>query len=99
VATVVDPQEDDADSYIQFAESKGMKIAYIVDTHIQADHISGGRVLAAKTGAVYCLHESADVAFDFTRLTDAQEIVCGNTIIKVLHTSGHTPEHLPAHNR
>jgi glyoxylase-like metal-dependent hydrolase (beta-lactamase superfamily II) len=44
------------------------------------------------TGAAYGLHESADVAFDFTPLADGQEIICGNTIIKVLHTPGHTPE-------
>jgi glyoxylase-like metal-dependent hydrolase (beta-lactamase superfamily II) len=88
----VDPHEDDADAYIEFAQSKGMKIAHIIDTHIQADHISGGRVIAAKTGAAYCLHESADVAFDFTRLIDGQEIVCGNAVVRVLHTPGHTPE-------
>jgi glyoxylase-like metal-dependent hydrolase (beta-lactamase superfamily II) len=92
VATVVDPQEDAADAYIEFAHSKGMKIAYVVDTHVQADHISGGRTISAKTGAAYCLYESADVAFDFTRLSDGQEIVCGNTVMKVLHTPGHTPE-------
>jgi glyoxylase-like metal-dependent hydrolase (beta-lactamase superfamily II) len=64
----------------------------VIDTHIQADHLSGGRTVAAMTGAAYCLHESTDVAFDFTPLADGQEISCGNTIIKVLHTPGHTPE-------
>lgn len=81
MATVVDPQAIDADAYIEFAESKGMMITHLIDTHIQADHISGGRLLAAKTGAAYCLHESADVAFDFTPLADGQEITCGNTSI------------------
>lgn len=92
MATVVDPQASDADAYIDFAQSKGMKVSHVIDTHIQADHISGGRLLASKTGAAYCLHESADVAFDFTPLTDGQKIACGNTFIKVLHTPGHTPE-------
>jgi glyoxylase-like metal-dependent hydrolase (beta-lactamase superfamily II) len=69
-----------------------MKITHLIDTHIHADHMSGGRTVAAMTGAAYCLHESADVAFDFTPLADGQEIICGNTIIKVLHTPGHTPE-------
>jgi glyoxylase-like metal-dependent hydrolase (beta-lactamase superfamily II) len=69
-----------------------MKITHVIETHIQADHISGGRALAAKTGAAYCLHVSADVAFDFMPVTHGQEIGLGNVVIKVLHTPGHTPE-------
>ncbi|MEW6208517.1 MAG: MBL fold metallo-hydrolase [Acidobacteriota bacterium] len=90
----MDPQESDSAEYIRFAESKDMKITHVIDTHIQADHLSGGRTIAAKTGAAYCLHESANVAFDFTPLTDGQEIGCGNVVIKTLHTPGHTPESL-----
>ena len=59
---------------------------------MQADHRSGGRELAARTGAAYCLHEAADVTFPFTPLADDQEILCGNVVIRVLHTPGHTPE-------
>jgi hydroxyacylglutathione hydrolase len=88
----VDPQANDIDSYIEFAKAKGMEITYVIDTHVQADHVSGGRHLAQLTGAYYCLHETADVAFDFTRLTDDQELDLGNVSIRVLHTPGHTPE-------
>lgn len=69
-----------------------MEIKYVIDTHIQADHVSGGRTLSELTGAPYCLHESADVSFDFTPLTDGQEIDLGNVAVRVLHTPGHTPE-------
>ena len=68
------------------------RITQVIDTHVQADHLSGGRALAARTGAAYCLHESADVAFAFTPLHDGQELICGNVTIGVLHTPGHTPE-------
>jgi len=88
----VDPQANDVNTYIQFAKAKGMEIKYVVDTHVQADHVSGGRTLAQLTGADYCLHESADVAFDFTQLTDDQHLDLGNVSIRVLHTPGHTPE-------
>ena len=88
----MDPQESDIDAYILFSESKGMKITYVIDTHIQADHVSGGRSLAAKTGAAYSLHRAANVAFDFGSLIDGQEIALGNVTAKVLHTPGHTPE-------
>lgn len=88
----MDPQANDIDTYIQFAKAKGMEIKYVVDTHVQADHVSGGRTLAQLTGADYCLHESADVAFEVTPLTDHQELDLGNVSIRVLHTPGHTPE-------
>jgi hydroxyacylglutathione hydrolase len=69
-----------------------MEIKFVVDTHVQADHLSGGQALAGLTGAEYCLHESADVEPGFTPLTDERELDLGNVSVKVLHTPGHTPE-------
>jgi len=89
---VVDAHIEDVDEYITFAHSKGMKITHVIDTHIHADHYSGGPKLARRTGARYCLHESADVDLPFEALRDGGEIELGNTRIKVLHTPGHTPE-------
>jgi hydroxyacylglutathione hydrolase len=69
-----------------------MSITHVIETHIQADHRSGGRELATRTGAAYCLHESSQVSFHFQPLKDGDEIVCGNVMVKILHTPGHTPE-------
>lgn len=89
---VVDAHQEDIDAYAAFAASKGMRITHVIDTHVHADHRSGGPALARKVGAAYCLHESADVAFPFERLRDGQEVELGNTRLTVLHTPGHTPE-------
>lgn len=89
---VVDPQERDVETYRAFAQAKGMTITHVFETHVHADHRSGGRELAAQTGAKYCLHRNADVAFPFEPVEDGQRITLGNTIIDVLHTPGHTPE-------
>jgi glyoxylase-like metal-dependent hydrolase (beta-lactamase superfamily II) len=89
---VVDAHEEDIDEYAAFAAAKGMRITHVIDTHVHADHRSGGPALARKVGAAYCLHESADVAVPFEPLRDGQEIEVGNTRVKVLHTPGHTPE-------
>ena len=89
---VVDARIDDVDAYASFANSKGMRITHVIDTHVHADHRSGGRELAKRTGAAYCLHESADVVVPFTPLRDGQEIELGNTHVRVLHTPGHSPE-------
>jgi len=89
---VVDARVDDVDAYASFAASKNMRITHVIDTHIHADHRSGGRELAQLTGATYCLHESADVAAPFTPLRDGELIELGNTHVRVLHTPGHSPE-------
>jgi glyoxylase-like metal-dependent hydrolase (beta-lactamase superfamily II) len=89
---VVDPQEHDVDAYVTFAEAKGMRIVQVIDTHVHADHRSGGRVVACRTGAPYRLHRYARVTFSFEPLDDGQRLELGNTLIDVLHTPGHTPE-------
>jgi glyoxylase-like metal-dependent hydrolase (beta-lactamase superfamily II) len=89
---VVDAHEEDIDAYQSFAASKKMAITHVIDTHIHADHRSGGPALAKRTGAKYCLHQSADVRIPFEPLHDQDVLDLGNTRIQVLHTPGHTPE-------
>lgn len=92
VCAVVDPHERDVDAYAAFATAKGMRITQVIDTHLHADHVSGGPALAAKVGAAYALHEAAVTETPFTPLRDGQELELGNTRVRVLHTPGHTPE-------
>ena len=89
---VVDAHEEDLDDYCRFAAGKGMRITHVIDTHVHADHRSGGPALAKKAGASYCLHESANVAIPFQPLRDGEQVELGNVRVKVLHTPGHTPE-------
>jgi glyoxylase-like metal-dependent hydrolase (beta-lactamase superfamily II) len=89
---VVDARTDDVDAYPEFAASKGMQITHVIDTHVHADHRSGGPELARHTGAQYCLHESADVAFRFASLKHGDQIQLGNTRVQVIHTPGHSPD-------
>ena len=89
---VVDPRADDVDAYVAFARARKMRISQVIDTHVHADHRSGGVELARQTGAAYRLHESADVDVPFRPMKDGEEIELGNTRVRVLHTSGHSPE-------
>lgn len=88
---MVDPQLDVV-QYLDTAQRNEMRIAYVIDTHVQADHRSGGRRLATETDARYALHESAEVQFPFLALHDGQDLDLGNVSLRVLHTPGHTPE-------
>ena len=89
---VVDPRAEDIDAYVVFASTKNMQITQVIDTHVHADHRSGGVALADATGAEYRLHESADVQVAFTPMHDGEEIELGNTRVRVLHTPGHSHE-------
>ncbi len=93
-AVAVDVVAGDEERFIEEANKAKVKIAYVIDTHVHADHYSGGRELAQLIGAPYCLHESnrANVRFDFLPLTDGQLLDLGNVKVRVLHTPGHTTD-------
>lgn len=92
ICAVIDPRVEDVDAYLAAAAAKGGRIAYVIDTHIQADHRSGGRLLAERSGGRYALHRYAEVGFAFDPLEDGQVMELGNVVARVMHTPGHTAE-------
>jgi hydroxyacylglutathione hydrolase len=93
VAAVVDPIAP-VDDYRHAADALGVRLGYVIDTHVHADHVSTGRELAAAVGASYVLHASAGAAYAFTGVEDGARLELGNVHLTVLHTPGHTTEHL-----
>ena len=93
-AIAVDVVAGDEDWFVEQAKMVGAQITHVIDTHVHADHLSGGRSLARRVDAPYCLHEAAHefVHFDFEALHDEQLIDVGNVTVRVLHTPGHTPD-------
>jgi glyoxylase-like metal-dependent hydrolase (beta-lactamase superfamily II) len=81
------------DDYIQAAKQEGAKITHIVDSHLHADHISGGKMLVEKTGANYYLMKSEGAVFDFEPLENYEKIEFNQLQLEVLavKTPGHTP--------
>jgi glyoxylase-like metal-dependent hydrolase (beta-lactamase superfamily II) len=80
--------------YLEFADSIGANITHVFDTHLHADHISGGRVIAEKTNATYWLppKDATEVTFEYQPLEDGNEVTIGNTKINIqaLYSPGHT---------
>lgn len=93
-AIAVDVVAGDEQWFLDEAERASVQIAFVVDTHIHADHLSGGRTLADKAGASYCLHESnqSKAGFAMRGLKDGEILETGNVVSRVLHTPGHTPD-------
>ena len=98
---VIDPNRD-AEQYEKAAEAEGVRIAHITETHIHADYLSGSRELAARTGATLYVSDEGDAEWKYafahdpgvTTIKDGDRITVGNVLIDVMHTPGHTPEHL-----
>lgn len=82
------------DIYLDFANEIGAKITHVFDTHLHADHISGGRVIAERTGATYWLppKDATEVTFEYEALEGGNVVTIGNTAIDIhaLYSPGHT---------
>jgi hydroxyacylglutathione hydrolase len=89
---VVDAHAAHIADYLAVAQAANSPIRAIVETHVQADHLSGAPELAARTGAPIYLHAAADVTFPHETLRDGDEIALGNDYLRVLHTPGHSPD-------
>ncbi len=82
------------DIYLEFADRIGAKITHVFDTHLHADHISGGRTIAEKTGATYWLppKDATEVTFAYQPLEDGNDVENGHVKINIhaLYSPGHT---------
>jgi len=80
--------------YLEFAESVDAQIKHVFDTHLHADHISGGRMIAEQTGAVYWLppEDASEVVFKYEPLKNGDQVAIGGSTIRIdaLHSPGHT---------
>jgi hydroxyacylglutathione hydrolase len=90
---VVDPHVDLVDEYTELAEAQGAAIVAVLETHLQADHVSGLPELVARTGASAYLPDGAAVEFDHQPLGDGEIVRLGNTEIAALATPGHALAH------
>jgi hydroxyacylglutathione hydrolase len=105
-AIVVDPLREIA-PYLALASDEGLRITAVTETHIHADFVSGARELAARCGATLFLSGEGGDAWRYryaseppigtetvTLVRNGDRIAVGNIMLEVMHTPGHTPEHL-----
>jgi hydroxyacylglutathione hydrolase len=100
-ALVVDANRD-VDQYLKMAEAEGVRITHVTETHIHADYVSGSRELAGRTGAQLYLSDEGDEDWKYlfaveagaTLVREGDHFEVGNIRIDVVHTPGHTPEHI-----
>lgn len=90
-AAIIDPLRE-VDPYIEQANTDGVEIKYIFETHFHADFVSGHVTLAEQTGATIVYGPTAVTGFDAHIAEDGEEFRIGDVTIRVLHTPGHTLE-------
>src|SRR5437763_3361929 len=90
---VVDPHIDLVDEYVARADGQGIPIVAVLETHVQADHVSGLPELVARTGATAYLPAGAGVGFDHHALCDGEAVTLGNTAVTAIATPGHALAH------
>lgn len=90
---IVDAHADLVDDYIAMAEAQGARIAAVLETHVQADHVSGLPALVECTGATAYMPAGAEVEFDHQPLSDGDTVRVGNTEIEAIATPGHATAH------
>ncbi|KSU59868.1 hypothetical protein AS034_17710 [[Bacillus] enclensis] len=90
-AVIVDPNRM-THFYTDFVEEQGLKIKAVIDTHLHADHISGGREIAKQYDAEYYFPDKDDegVEFEYNPLKDGDEIKAGAAALKAFYSPGHT---------
>lgn len=99
-ALMIDPSRD-VRPYLEAAAAEGLRITHVTETHIHADYVSGTRELSAQTGARKYLSDMGDEMWKYqfvddntVLLRDGDWWMVGNIRVDVIHTPGHTPEHI-----
>lgn len=96
-AVLIDPVIETVERDLQLVDDLGLKLKFILDTHVHADHITASGEIRKRTGARIGVSSSYDMACPDLHLEDGQEISFGQFVIKVFHTPGHTSGCLSYH--
>lgn len=91
---VVDAHVDLVPAYLQAAERIGASIVAVLETHVQADHVSGLEALVAATGATAVMPRGSGATFPHREVADGDRIDLGNVVVDVIATPGHAPHHV-----
>lgn len=89
-AAIIDPVIETVDRDLKLIDELGLKLIYVLDTHIHADHVTGAGEIRKRTKAKTAVSQHAGVSCVDIPLEDGQELILGNKKIRVIETPGHT---------
>ena len=97
MAVVIDPEASQLERYLGLAAQEGVRIHYVLDTHIHADHFSGGMEMSRQLKVPLIMHRDSQVPFVDMRVDDGEKINLGKLSLNILHTPGHTADSICVH--
>lgn len=92
LAAIVDPEAEMVEPMLGFVFEHSLRLAYVIDTHTHADHVSGARNLKTKSVAKLVMHEKAPSSAVDVRVQDGDRLHLGVFPLKLLHTPGHAKD-------
>jgi hydroxyacylglutathione hydrolase len=92
-ALILDPRRD-VDVYFEAAREAGLRISYALDSHGHNDYLSGLTELRQRADVQLLAYAGGDYGYEHTAVEDGDRISFGDVALQILHTPGHTPEHI-----
>ena len=92
IGALVDPVLEQGERDLARVKANGLTLAFVFETHVHADHVSGAGALADVTGATPVVFESSPCTCAARRVKDGERLAIGGLVLEVIHTPGHTPE-------
>ena len=92
VGVLIDPVLEQLERDIERIQSLGLRLVHTLETHVHADHVTGGGELTARLGAMPLVHATSPITCEARRVVDGDRIALGALTLRVLETPGHTPE-------
>ncbi|MGZ3425130.1 MAG: MBL fold metallo-hydrolase [Polyangia bacterium] len=94
IAALIDPVVEQVDRDLARVAAHGLRLVHTIETHVHADHVTGGAALSERTGSRPVVHRDSPVTCDALRLGQGDRLRLGALVLDVLETPGHTPESL-----
>jgi sulfur dioxygenase len=94
VAALIDPVAEQVERDLARVAAHGLRLVHTIETHVHADHVTGGGALAERTGSLPVVHRDSPVTCEAVRLANGDRFHVGALELQVLETPGHTPESL-----
>jgi sulfur dioxygenase len=92
LAVLVDPVIEQLERDLGRLSALGLRLVHTIETHVHADHVTGGGELTARTGSSPVVHHASPVTCAARRVAQGDRVVVGALAFAILETPGHTPE-------
>jgi glyoxylase-like metal-dependent hydrolase (beta-lactamase superfamily II) len=94
VAALIDPVVEQVERDLARVAAHGLRLVNTIETHVHADHVTGGAALTERTGSKPVVHRHSPVVCDAVRVAEGDRVAIGGFVLEVRETPGHTPESL-----